>query len=413
MLRKVEFENFMTLKNASVTLDPFNVFIGRNGAGKSAVFKGLVTLSKLVGEQPVYLRKTGADFFLEPGVTLDDLVWMGNTGLPIRFRVWFDSDQGEPDYSLELTKGRAGWSVSREKIRINGAILEVDDSRTFKHPTETGAQRALKGPLPGTLRRMVQNYMQDEKARTAIEPIIENSRRFGSVWRYRPSAFDIAAFFTAERPSKGVESSRRKNQNRLSVWTNGRGLSVVMQELQGRSRDVYEKIENRVHSIFDHVTRIGFDAGPEGVRLNFMTTRSNALVPAPQEADGVLLATFLCWRLFTAVPPMTICLEDPENGLYPELIDERYKLLREFTEPASAASPTAQILVSSHSSEFLRVLKKHQSEFPMVRAVGFLPGQGTKIESLRGYKDAGNLLDHFGSGESVLPSMWATKTSPQ
>lgn len=44
MLYRVEFENFMSLKNATIELEPFNVFVGRNGTGKSAIFKGLVTL---------------------------------------------------------------------------------------------------------------------------------------------------------------------------------------------------------------------------------------------------------------------------------------------------------------------------------------------------------------------------------
>lgn len=83
MLRKVEFENFMCLKNVSVELDPFTVLVGRNAAGKSAIFKALVTLARLVGNHPAPVRGARGEFFLEPGVTLDDLAWRGDTGLPI------------------------------------------------------------------------------------------------------------------------------------------------------------------------------------------------------------------------------------------------------------------------------------------------------------------------------------------
>ena len=136
------------------------------------------------------------------------------------------------------------------------------------------------------------------------------------------------------------------------------------------------------------------------------TSRSNNLIPAPQEADGVLLATFLCWRLYTSEPPIILCLEEPENGFYPELLKARYDLLREFTEP-SEGTPKAQILVATHSIEFLRVLKSHRSEFPNVRTVEFLnDNDGTRIESLSGYQNAGKLIEHVLDGDSVLPSKW-------
>ncbi len=398
MLRKIEFDNFMCLKDVSVELDPFTVLVGRNGAGKSAIFKGLVTLARLISDHPASVRGPRGEFFLETGVTLDDLVWKGDTGLPIRFRAWFSDDGDEPGYSLELSKGRAGWSVTSEEIHVGETRIKVDEDHTFEHPTERIGMRLLRIPLPGTLRYAVRGFINDEKARAVIEPILQNTLRFGQAWRYRPSALDISAF--ARTVAEGDERSRP------FVAANGRGLPAVLQELQGRNREVFTRIEDKVRDTFKHIRTIGFDAGPEGVRLNFMTTRSNNLVPAPQEADGVLLATFLLWRLYTAEPPISICLEDPENGLYPELLEDRYELLRTFTTPASGAA-YAQILASTHSIEFLRALKRHHSDFPMVRAVEFTEREGTRVESLRGYHDAANLLDHFTMGDSLLPSTWS------
>src|SRR2546422_7388828 len=115
MLRKVEFENFMSLKTVSIDFEPLTVFIGPNASGKSAIFKALVTFSKLMNRAPV--RGPHGEFALEYGVTLDDIVWGGNSGLPIRFRAWFEDDDAEPSYSLELRKRAEGWSVLRERLR--------------------------------------------------------------------------------------------------------------------------------------------------------------------------------------------------------------------------------------------------------------------------------------------------------
>jgi AAA15 family ATPase/GTPase len=39
MIHKIEVENFMSLKKATVNFEPLTIFIGSNGSGKSAVFK--------------------------------------------------------------------------------------------------------------------------------------------------------------------------------------------------------------------------------------------------------------------------------------------------------------------------------------------------------------------------------------
>lgn len=44
MLRKIRIENFMSLRDATVDLEPLTVLIGVNAAGKSAVFKALAVV---------------------------------------------------------------------------------------------------------------------------------------------------------------------------------------------------------------------------------------------------------------------------------------------------------------------------------------------------------------------------------
>jgi predicted ATPase len=404
MIRKIRIENFMSLRDATIELDPFTVFWGQNGSGKSAIFKAIVTVSRLASDRFAPVRGE-REFSIEAGVTLDDLVWRGDAGLPIRFKLWFEGDDPNrhPGYELEMRKARAGWSVTREEIRINGAHILVDEDNPFRHRTERKGTQTIMVPMRATLRSMVNQFVRDESAQTEIEPILANAERLGEAWRYRPSAYDIAAFTSTERyPESG--GSRARERDRIPfVVTNGRGLALVLQDLQGTQRDVFEKIERKVRDIFPHVKSVGFEAGPQGKRLSFMTTRSNSLVPAPQEADGVLLATFLCWRLYTAVPPITICLEEPENGFYPDLLEARYELLRSFTDKED---PKPQILVATHSLEFLRILRSHHSEFPMVRAIEFNEYVGTAVESLGGFRDAANFLDHILEKESVLPSKW-------
>lgn len=87
ILRKFEVEDFMSLRNTSVSLEPLTVFVGNNASGKSAFLKSVVTVCRLQ-RIPVRGGPLG-QYFLEHDVSLDDAVWAGDTSRPIRFRVWF------------------------------------------------------------------------------------------------------------------------------------------------------------------------------------------------------------------------------------------------------------------------------------------------------------------------------------
>jgi len=395
MIRKIEIENFMTLKHVTIDLEPLTVFVGANASGKSAVFKALVTLSKLLNGTAV--RGKGGDFNLEDGVTLDDLVWRGNSGFPIRFRVWLENnaDDNNPTYSLELTKRAEGWSVTSEKIRAGGESIEVDENRSFVHATERQGDKSWKPPLRATLRYLVHAFVNDSAARQGIEPILKLAEGIGHTWRYRPSASDIARFVKTATENPLIRGPRPKEGN-FYVRENGWGVALLLQRLQGEKREIFTAIENDLRGMFGHIQTIGFKTDWQGVRLTFMTERSEDPIPAPQESDGVLLAVFLLWRLYTAGSSDCICLEEPENGLHPHLLGDRFDVLKKFAYP-EGGKPAVQILVATHSRELLRFVRAHHSAlFNELRVVEFDSSSGSSVTRLSNYRDAHHLLDELG-----------------
>jgi len=383
MIRRLQIKNFMSLKDVSVDLGPLNVFVGPNASGKSAIFKGLVTLAKLVNGVPV--RGAKGEFNIEAGVTLDDMVWGGNSGLPITFRVWFDEDGQDPGYTLELGKGAEGWSVTREEIRSGATLIEVDSDHGFEHPTERGNARRHVAPLRATLSYLVHPFVNDSKSRPFIEPIIQLAKRFGQAYRYRPSASDIASFVM--RPAEPGRA--------FYVAENGHGVASELQDLQGSKREVFDAIEKAICTLFPHIRAIGFRSDYRGVRLMFQTDRSEDLVPAPQESDGVLLATFLFWRLYTSGPSLKVCLEEPENGLHPFLLADRFQALKKFARREEGL-PGIQLLVATHSPEFMRAVRAHPTAlWKELRLVSFTAQQGTSVRSLQHFRDATTLIEDY------------------
>jgi predicted ATPase len=324
---------------------------------------------------------------LEPGVKFDDLVWRGNAGLPVKFRVWFaDDPDEEPGYVLEISKGYEGWSVTRERFRTESGCIEIYEDQGFEHDTEGGGTIKYNAPLPASLRFLVYPYSSDVIALEKISPILKVREKLGSAWRYRPSADDIASF---------VSYPQGPGQ-RQHVAPNGYGVARQIQELQGSNRAVFQQIEQSLCQIFPHIEALGFDTNWQGVRLSFKTNRSVKLIPAPQESDGVLLATFLFWRLFTGGPSTKVCLEEPENGLHPFLLCDRFLMLKRFSYP-EGDRPAVQLLVSTHSPEFLRAIKAHPTAlWRELRVVEFDEDTGTSVRKLSGYREAAHLYaDHL------------------
>lgn len=393
MLRKLHIQNFMSLRDTVVDLDPLTIFIGPNASGKSATFKAIVTLSKLLRQFP--LRGPQGEFNLEPLVTFDDLVWRGNSGLPVIFRVWFDEDvTDEPGYTLELIKEAQGWVVKSERIRLGDNWFNSEE-QGLAFPTERRGVISLQSPFRGTLSHLVYPYRNDRMALPIIQPFLEFGDRFGQAWRYRPSASDIAAFWAPARTSEGQE-------RQPFVGDNGTGLPLVLQRLQGNNRDLFQAIEHGLHAIFPHIKYINFQTERFGVRLAFTTERSEDLIPAPQESDGVLLTTFLLWRLFTAESDLKVCIEEPENGTHPYLLSERFRLLKRFAQGEAGRSAT-QILVATHSPDFLTAIEDPDEALDLVRLVEFDGQDGTKIHRLRDLGDMTTLLNVF---KNNLGELW-------
>jgi len=385
MIKKVKIENFMSIREETIELSPFTVFIGPNASGKSAIFKALITVSRLVGP---WVLQGGAkgEFVLESGANADALVWQGNSGLPIRFSIWL-ADKKDPDYVLELKKMYRGWLVTREIMKLGNKTLDTNQG-DFEFDTEKRGRLFFGTPRRATLSHFLKPYENDQSAKKDILPVLELRERIGEVRRYRPNANDISAF--AQNPEdKELE---------YIVKENGWGLPLLMQKLLGDDRKLYETIEKELRDIFPHIRVINCKSERYGVGLAFTTDRSGGQIPASLESDGLLITLFMLWRLHTAATNLCICFEEPENSIHPHLVNERVKIFKRFY-----STDKAQLLAATHSTDFLNAIHNQMDVMEIIRIVEFDPVEGTKIHKLTDIKHLDILLETF---RNDLGSLW-------
>lgn len=375
----------MSIREETVELSPFTVFIGPNASGKSAIFKALITLSRLVGP---WVLQGGAkgEFILESGADMDSLVWQGNSGLPIRFSIWL-TDRKNPDYVLEMKKLYRGWLVTREIMKLENKTYDTNKG-DFEFDTEKRGKLFFGIPRRATLSHFVKPYENDQSAKNDILPVLKLRERIGEVRRYRPNANDISAF-AQPKEDKVLEYVLKEN---------GWGLSLLMQKLLGDDRALYEKIEKDLKGIFPHIRIINCKSEPYGVGLAFTTERSGDQIPASLESDGLLITLFILWRLHTAVTNLCLCFEEPENSIHPHLVNERVKIFKRFNSPDKA-----QVLVATHSTDFINAVHSQMDAMEIIRIVEFDPVKGTKIHKLKDIQHFDILLETF---KNDLGSLW-------
>lgn len=388
MIKRLRVENFLSLRDTSIEIEPLTVLVGPNGSGKSAVFKALITLSKLL-RGPVRGQK--GEFLLTKRSSLDRLVWKGDDSLPIRFHVWYqDVDNLDSYYMLEIRKLTVGWSVTRETLSYKG--FEFDsDLDTLEYDTELGGTISWKPPYPGTLAHQVFKYRRDSKAEPQIRPFLNLSEQIGSTWRYRIAAGNIA---DSVFPFKFKEDWQE-----IYVGENGYGLPWVLRRLQGENREVFDLIEKNLCKWFPYIEKIEFEEEKNfGVSLMFKTNRSIKPITADMESDGVVQSLFLLWRLFSPESFVTVCLEEPEGGTHPYYLKDRY----EFIKNIALKNNRKNYMLATHSPEFLEAIGTEDA-LRLVRLVEHDSKSGTNCISLGSLNDVEKLFELF---KGNLGELW-------
>ena len=74
---------------------------------------------------------------------------------------------------------------------------------------------------------------------------------------------------------------------------------------------------------------------------------------------------------------------------------ERFQALKNFAN-GNVGLPGVQLLVATHSPEFLRAVKAHpQALWNEIRLVEFASGVGTSVRRLKNYPEAAHLIEEY------------------
>ena len=339
-IESIRLKNFKIFKDMEMrNLPRFCVVVGANGSGKSSLFSVFgflrdalagnihMALVKLGGSRGFReVRTRGADGNIEI-----ELKFRATDGSPlITYFLSIGEENGQPIVAREVLKYRRGskgkpWHfldfTNGTGTAVSNELEDVDDESQLVRELHTLKSKDILA---------VKGLAQFERfpAVVALGNLIEN---------WHVSDFHI----NRARPEQ--ESGYAEH-----LSTEGENLSLVTQFLYERHPDIFETICGKLSERVPGIEQVQAKTTEEGrVLLKFQDGAFEDPFLARYVSDGTIKMFAYLTLLYDPAPRPLLCVEEPENQLYPDLL---WELAEEFR---SYALRGGQVFVSTHSPDFL------------------------------------------------------------
>jgi predicted ATPase len=339
-IERIRLKNFRVFQELNLEHVPaLAFFIGANGVGKSTLFRVFGFLKDALENnvRTALQREGGFREWVTRGHERESIE------IEIQFRLEITGANRLVTYLLEIGEEAGKPVVLREILRYKrgafgspfhfvdfarGSGTAVTNEEDFSKTDEELTRESQTLTSPDSLAIKGIGQFRRFTAAHAFRSLIEN---------WHVSDFHIMA--ARQRVEAGVAEH-------LSVT--GDNLPLVVQHLYENYRDVFngilEKMRRRVPGIANVEAQQTIDGH---VVLSFQDGAFKDPFMARNVSDGTLKMFAYLVLLHDPQPHAFLCIEEPENQLYPELLGSLAEELRDY------ARRGGQVFVSTHAPELL------------------------------------------------------------
>jgi predicted ATPase len=356
-LESLKLRNFKAFKDAEIKDIPrLAVFVGANGVGKSTIFSVFGFLKHALDENinVALTRLGGSRGFKE--------VRSRNSTGPIEIELKFRSSENSPLYTyvlaideeantpfvaqeiLRYRRGSKGQPWHFLDFRRGEGKAVTNEPESVANESELRREpHTLKSPDVLAVKGLAQ--FKNFPAAMALGNLISN---------WHVSDFHI------QRARPEQEAGYAEH-----LSTEGENLALVAEYLYNRHRETFDKITSLLSQRVPGISRVESKITEEGrVLLRFQDGSFHDPFLARHVSDGTIKMLAYLILLYDPKPHPLLCIEEPENQLYPTLLEE---LAEEFR---SYAQRGGQVFVSTHSPDFLNACRLEEV-FWLVKKDGY------------------------------------------
>ncbi len=387
-IERLRVENYRALKRVELReITPLTVLLGPNGSGKSTLFDVFSFLSESFqqGLRAAWDRRGRAK----------ELRTRGATG-PIVFELKYREQPKQPliTYHLAIDEGDRGPIVAEEWLQWRRG----SHGKPFRFLNyQNGEGQAVSGEMPDEQDRRIDFPLRSSDllavntlGQFADHPRVAALREFITDWHVSYLSIDD----TRSQPEAGP-------QERLS--RTGDNLANVIQYLKEQHPQRLEEIFAQLRKRVPRLEEVEAEPMPDGrLLLLIKDTPFEQPILSRFASDGTLKMLAYLVLLNDPQPPRFVGIEEPENFLHP-------RLLPGLCEAFRTASERAQLLVTTHSPDFLNGVRQEEVRVLYRDDEGYT--QATRcsdIQRVSAFMEAGASLGHlwlegqFGMGDPLV-----------
>ncbi len=393
----IRLKNFRAFRDVTLRNIPdFCVLVGANGTGKSTLFSMFgflrdamstnvtAALGRLGGSRGLQeVRSRGSTGAIEIELKIRADIGRDRTSL-ITYELAIDEADGRPVVAREILKYRRGssgkpwhfldFSQGRGEAVTNEMESVTDESQLKRE------HQVLRSPDILAIKGLAQ--FERFPAAVALGRLIEN-------WHL--SDFHI----NRARPEQEAGYAEH-------LSCEGENLSLVIEYLSKQHPEVFKGVLDRLTRRIPGITRVESRTTEEGrVLLRFQDGAFEDPFLARYVSDGTIKMLAYLVLLYDPSPHPLLCVEEPENQLYPLLL---WDLAEEFRAYAERGG---QVFVSTHSPDFLNAIQPDEA-FLLVKSKGYTTirraGDDRQVQALFGEGDQLGYLWKQGLFEEVDPA---------
>jgi len=381
-IESIRFKNFKSFKDAELSdLPNLCIIVGANGTGKSTVFQVFQFLrDAMASNVNVALAKLGGSRGFKE-------VRSRNSKGPIEIELKFRARPDNPltTYFLQVNEKQGKAIVEREILRYRRGssgqpwhFLDFSKGRGTAVTNELDSvtdvrdlnreEQVLKSPDILAIKGLAQ--FERFPVVMALGDLIEN---------WYVSDFHISKARPEQEAGYAEHLSRE-----------GENLSLVIEYLYTNERKTFDKILSLLKMRVPGISHVESKTTEEGrVLLKFQDGSFEDPFLARYVSDGTIKMLAYLTLLYDPKPYPLLCVEEPENQLYPKLL---WELAEEFRAYANRGG---QVFVSTHSPDFLNAARLDEV-FWLVKKEGYTQVRRAKDdEQLAAYMAEGDQMGYL------------------
>ncbi|MCF8372749.1 MAG: AAA family ATPase [Bacteroidales bacterium] len=353
MIQKITIENFFSFGNKITNIElnqDTNILVGINGSGKSNFIKAIRLLYESIigdGFEKIFLKEWSGYFAV---ANFNE----ANTDI-IRISYEFDKDkihkfsdyQGyrfpkNPTYELTVHRSGSNSYYLEEKLYSESVKGNKEDFLFLEMKNGRGIISSRESGKVG-----LQSYSNETNAISfkTQEPVlrqISDPNRFYPLYTLKTAIEGLIVYdyFDTTLNSKIRQPASFGVEQRL--LSNGENLAQILNRLKNQHTLHYEKIQEAIKKINPHFIDTGFDLLGSLLYLVLREKKLSKSVGARHISDGTLRYLLLLTILFNPERGNLICIDEPEIGLHPDMINT-------IAEAIKIASRDSQMIIATHS----------------------------------------------------------------